>query len=196
MLAFIAAAFFLLITPGPGVLTVAGAGAAYGFRPGLPYMVGVVLGSLLVMAAVITGLAAFVLSYPVLRTVLLAASAGYLLYIAYRIATTGSKIAIEAADRPLGFFNGIAMQIINPKAYAVMTTLFSGFAFLPSNTGLEAAIKAAVFTSISFPVHTAWLAAGASLKRLALGTAATRIVNVCMALAMLAVVALAVWSQI
>lgn len=195
MLAFVAAAFFLLITPGPGVMTVAGSGAAYGFRAGLPYMVGVVLGSLLVMAAVVTGLAAFLLSYPPLRTALLIASAAYLLYIALRIATTGSKIAIVAADRPLGFLNGVAMQLINPKAYAVMTALFTGFAFLPDNTALEAMIKAVVFTSISFPVHAIWLFAGASLKRLALGPRATRIVNVCMALAMLAVVALAVWSQ-
>ena len=115
--------------------------------------------------------------------------------MALSIATTGSKIAIVAADRPLRFFNGVAMQIINPKAYAVMTTLFSGFAFLPENTALEALVKALVFTSISFPVHTIWLLAGASLKRLALSPRVNRIINIAMALAMLAVVALAAWSQ-
>ena len=48
---FLAAVFFLLITPGPGVLSVAGNGAAYGFRAGAPYLIGVVLGSLVVIAA-------------------------------------------------------------------------------------------------------------------------------------------------
>lgn len=194
MLSFIAAAFFLLITPGPGVLTVAGAGAAFGFRDGLPYMFGVVLGTVTVIAAVTTGLAAFLLSYPPLRTVLLVGSAGYLVYIAYRVATSETGIAITAATKPLGFWNGIALQVINPKAYAVMTTLFSGFAFYPESPAIEAAAKAAIFMSMSLPVHVLWLWAGAGVKRLALSPSAARTVNVGMAIAMLAVVALALLS--
>ncbi len=193
MLSFIAAAFFLLITPGPGVLSVAGAGAAFGFRAGLPYMAGVVLGTLTVIAAVTTGLAAFLFSYPPLRTVLLAASAAYLLYLAYRIATSNVGVAIKEAARPLGFMNGIALQVINPKAYAVMTTLFSGFAFYPESTLVESAIKAVIFMTMSLPVHILWLWAGATVKRLALSPKAARTVNVVMALSMLAVVALALW---
>jgi len=192
--AFVLAAFFLLITPGPGVLSTAGAGAAFGFRAGLPYLSGVVFGSLLVMAAVASGLAAFLFSYPPLRVVLLAVSAAYLLYIAYRIATAGSGVAITAAERPLRFVHGILLQAINPKAYAVMTALFTGFAFHPENTAVEALIKAAMFTSISVPVHVLWLYMGATLKRLALGPRAARAVNIAMALAMVAVVALAVLS--
>ena len=91
MISFILAAFFLVVTPGPGVLSTAGVGAAYGFRAGLPYLSGIILGSLLVMAAVATGLAAFLFSYPPLRTILLALSAAYLLYIAFRIATSAER---------------------------------------------------------------------------------------------------------
>ena len=191
MIAFAAATFFLLITPGPGVLTTAGVGSAFGFRAGLPYLSGIVFGSLLVMVAVATGLAAFLLSYPPVRMVLLALSAAYLLYLAARIALTGSEVAFIATDRPLGFANGVALQIINPKAYAVFTTLFTGFAFYPANTTLEALIKAVIFTSISVPVHLLWLYAGDTLKRLALSAGATRAINMAMAVAMLAVVTLA-----
>jgi len=194
MTAFVLAAFFLVITPGPGVLSTAGVGAAFGFRAGLPYLSGIVLGSLLVMAAVVTGLAAFLFSYPPLRMILLAVSAAYLLYLAFRIATAGSGVAIAAAERPLRFVNGILLQIINPKAYAVMTALFTGFAFYPQNTVIESLVKAVVFTSISVPVHLLWLYLGATLKRLALGAGAARAVNIAMALAMVAVVALAVLS--
>lgn len=194
MTAFLAATFFLLITPGPGVLTTAGVGAAYGFRAGVPYMLGIVLGTLVVIAAVATGLAAFLLSYPPLRTILLTGAAAYLLYIAYRIATSDTGIAIAHAKRPLGFFNGVALQVINPKAYAVMTTLFSGFAFYPDSTVIEATIKTAIFMAISFPVHITWLWVGTTIKRLALGKTAARTVNILMAAAMLAVVALALLS--
>ncbi|MGB0853473.1 MAG: LysE family translocator, partial [Pikeienuella sp.] len=34
MLTFAAAVFFLLITPGPGVLSLAGVGASFGYRAG------------------------------------------------------------------------------------------------------------------------------------------------------------------
>lgn len=194
MTAFIAAAFFLLITPGPGVLSVAGVGAAYGFRAGLPYLLGVVLGTLTVIAAVASGLAAFLLSYASLRIVLLGASAVYLLYLAYRIATSKTGIAIERAEKPLGFINGATLQVINPKAYAVMTTLFSGFPFYPDSTLIEVALKTAVFMSLSFPVHFIWLWLGATLKRLALSPQAARAVNIAMAVSMVAVVALALLS--
>ena len=145
----------------------------------------------MVMVAVATGLAAFILSCPPVRTVLLILSGAYLVYLAARIALTGSRVAFIAAERPLGFANGVALQIVNPKAYAVFTTLFSGFSFYPANTALEALVKAVVFTSISVPVHVLWLYAGDTLKKLALSAGATRAINIAMAAAMLAVVALA-----
>ena len=37
MLTFAAAVFFLIVTPGPGVLSTAGVGSGYGYRPGLEY---------------------------------------------------------------------------------------------------------------------------------------------------------------
>ena len=195
MLTFALAVFFLLITPGPGVLTTAGVGAAFGLRAGLAYMSGVVFGSLLVMAAVVTGLAALVFSYPVVRGVLLLGSLAYLVYVAFRVATAGARVGIIAAERPLGFLNGAALSVINPKAYAVMTTLFSGFAFRPESPLLEIAGKVAVYIAIATPIHLIWLYAGASLKRLALSAAAARRINLAMALAMLAVVALAALSS-
>ncbi len=195
MLTFALAVFFLLITPGPGVLTTAGAGAAFGLRAGLAYMSGVVFGSLLVMAAVVTGLAAVVFSYPLLRSVLLVASLGYLLYVAFRVAAAGTRVGIIEAERPLGFLNGATLSVINPKAYAVMTTLFSGFAFRPDSPLLEIAGKVVVYIAIATPIHLVWLYAGASLKRLVLSAVAARRINVAMALAMLAVVALAAFSS-
>ena len=40
MLTFAAAVFFLIITPGPGVLSTAGVGAAFGARAGTRYVLG------------------------------------------------------------------------------------------------------------------------------------------------------------
>lgn len=64
MFTFAAAVFFLIVTPGPGVLSAAGVGAAYGFRAGLRYVLGLFIGNNLVVIAVVSGLAALLLASP------------------------------------------------------------------------------------------------------------------------------------
>ena len=70
------------MTPGPGVLSLAGTGAAFGVQNGLRYMVGLWVGHILVSLAVVTGLAAIILTEPVVRSVLMFICAGYFLYLA------------------------------------------------------------------------------------------------------------------
>lgn len=195
MLAFAAAVFFLIISPGPGVLSTAGVGAAYGYRNGLAYVAGLFAGSNLVAMLVISGVAATALALPWLRTTLLIASLGYLLWLAWRIASAGAQIGFIEARTPLGFWNGLALQPINPKAYVVNTTLFTGFSFMPDALWLETAIKLLIMNLIWIPLHLGWLGAGISLRRLDLGPQAQRRVNIAMALSMLVAVSLALWSQ-
>ncbi len=195
MLSFAAAVFLLIITPGPGVLSLAGVGAAYGFRAGLRYFTGLFIGTNLVGVAVVTGLAALILANPVIRTVLMAASTAYLLYMAFKIATAGSKIGFVAAERQPGIRDGLLLQAINPKAYVVNTTLFSGFAFLPSNYAAEVALKFVIMNVIWVSLHFLWLWVGSQIKAMKLASSTQRIINVFMACAMLAVVGLALWTS-
>ena len=188
---FLAAVFFLLITPGPGVLSTAGVGAAYGRAAGHRYVAGLCLGTNLVALAVVTGVAALVLAQPLLRTVLLAASVSYLLWLALRIALAGSGIAFIRSDSAPGFGDGLALQAINPKAYVVNTALFTGFAFEGMSLGVETVWKFVLINLVWIPIHLAWLAAGIALENLSLSPRRQRAVNVAMALSLLAVVLLA-----
>ncbi|WP_193370814.1 LysE family translocator [Pelagibius marinus] len=196
MLEFAAAVFFLIITPGPGVLSIAGVGSGYGYRPGIAYLGGLWVGNNLVAALVISGVAAAALALPWLRAVLLWGSALYLLWLAAKIAFAGARIAFIHSERSPGFWNGLALQPINPKAYAVNTALFSGFAFLPASLAAETAIKLAIFNIIWIPIHIAWLWAGVTLRRLDLAPGIQRAINVAMAASMLAVVGIAVMAQL
>jgi threonine/homoserine/homoserine lactone efflux protein len=196
MLTFLAAIFFLLITPGPGVLSTAGVGSGFGAKAGLRYVLGLFLGTNMVALAVVSGLAALVLSVPLVRDVLLFASAAYLFYLALKIAFSGSRIAFIHSERPPGIVGGIALQAINPKAYAVNTTLFSGFEFYPDSLIVETALKFLIINAIWIPVHLLWLAAGVYLHRLDLSERAHFAINVFMAVSMLLVVALAAWAQL
>ena len=181
---------------GPGVLSTAGVGSAFGRAAGLRYVLGLFIGNNLVAVAVVSGLAAIVFAVPIVREILLVLSVIYLAYLAFRIATAGTKIAfIESSTQP-GLFAGITLQMINPKAYAVNTTLFTGFPFLADSLALETIIKFALLNAIWIPVHLLWLAAGIMLQRLDLAPQTHFRINLLMAAAMLAVVALAIFSNL
>lgn len=191
MLSFALAVFFLFITPGPGVLSLAGVGAAYGYRKAVRYFAGLFVGTNLVFIAVFSGLAALMLSVPTLRAAFLFASVGYLLYLAFRIAFSGTEIAFIKAPTAPGFIAGILLQAINPKAYAVNTAFLTGFAFWPENLTVETMIKLAIMNAIWIPIHLIWLTAGVTVQRLNLAPRTHFIINMVMALSMLTVVALA-----
>jgi len=177
------------------VLSTAGVGSGFGFRPGLVYIVGLFIGTNLVALAVVSGLAGIILAEPYVRTILLLASTAYLFYLAARIAFSGSKIAFIETDKAPGVGGGILLQALNPKAYAVNTTLFTGFGFWPSSLAAEVMVKFVIINAIWIPIHVLWLYAGVSLQRLALAPRTHFAINIAMALAMLAVVGLAVLSS-
>ena len=188
MLTFAISVFLLIITPGPGVLSTAGFGAAYGFNKSLRYVFGLFLGTNLVFFAVATGLIAILLSLPSLRIFLLILSTCYLFYLASKIALAGSKISFIKAKSPPGIISGILLQAINPKAYVVNTTFVSGFAFYQSSFAVELIIKFFIMNSIWIPLHLLWLYVGTVLYELNLSNRNQRIINLMMSISMVIVV--------
>ena len=196
MIAFSLSVILLLVTPGPGVLSTAGVGAAFGFKPGLRYVAGLFLGTNLVALIVVSGLAAIILATPWARNTLLVASALYLLYLAARIAFAGKKIAFIHAEEIPGLGAGLLLQLINPKAYAVNMTWFSGFVLFPDSLRTETLVKVLVINLIWVPIHLVWLAAGNLGNQLDLSPQTHFLINCAMALAMVIVVALAIYSLV
>jgi threonine/homoserine/homoserine lactone efflux protein len=195
MIAFALAVFLLLVTPGPGVLSLAGVGAAFGWRQGISYLSGLFIGNNLVCIAVISGLATVLLANPSIRMALMIISAAYLGYLAFRIAFSGAKIAFIQTPKP-GLGTGTTIQLINPKAYAVHITLFSGFAFYPNDFFIETAVKLLIANVIWILIHFFWLYLGVKINQLELPEKIQRNINVFMAICLLAVVGLSVWSII
>ena len=143
--------------------------------------------------AVISGLAALIMADPMVRFVLLLASSAYLGYLAFKIALAGTKIGFIHMAAP-GFITGVMLQLINPKAYAVNTALFSSFAFYPESFAVETALKLVIVNLIWVPLHLAWLYAGVKINSLNLPPRTQRAINLVMAGCLIAVVILSVWS--
>ena len=120
-------------------------------------------------------------------------SKGYLGYLALKIALAGTKIGFINIAAP-GFITGMMLQLINPKAYAVNTMLFSSFAFYPQNFVIETGLKLLINNALWIPIHLTWLYAGVTVSQLDLPADTYKIINFVMAGCLLAVVGLSVVS--
>jgi threonine/homoserine/homoserine lactone efflux protein len=191
LLGFILAGLALAGSPGPATLSLAATGAAFGARRGLGYMTGINLGMIVVMAVTASGIVGLLLALPGATPIVLALSAGYFIYLAYRIATAPPLAETGAQNRQPSFAGGVFLSLINPKGYAAMAALFSSFVLIRERLALDVAVKIAVLSVIIAAVNIAWLIAGAALTRVFKDPRTNRIVNVSFAVLLIASVGVA-----
>ncbi len=178
VLAFALAGFALAGSPGPATLSLAATGAAFGARRGLGYMAGIVIGMVAVMAIIATGVVSALLAVPGATPVVVAMAAAYFIYLAYRIATAPPLAEGAQQGRQPSLAGGIFLSLVNPKGYAAMAALFSGFVVVRERLELDIAAKVMVLAAIITAANVAWLIAGAALTRYFRDPSTNRAINV------------------
>jgi threonine/homoserine/homoserine lactone efflux protein len=191
LLGFAVAGFALAGSPGPNTLSLAATGAAFGARRGVGYMAGVNIGMVAVMAITASGVVSLLLAAPGTTPIVTTVAAGYFAFLAYRIATAPPLTENTEFGRQPSFAGGVFLSLVNPKAYAAMAALFSGFVLVPNRFALDATAKAIVLAAIITAVNLAWLIAGAALTRFFRDPRTSRAINVTFAVLLIASVALA-----
>jgi threonine/homoserine/homoserine lactone efflux protein len=191
LIAFVIAGFALAGSPGPATLSLAAAGAAFGGRRVLGYVAGLTFAMVIIMAVTATGIAGVLLALPGIKPVVLAAAAAYFLYLAFRIATAPPLSDTAADRRAPSFLAGVVLNLVNPKAYAAMAALFSGFVVIGGHLALDAATKIAILTGVIVSVNLAWLFGGTALTRTFRDPTTNRAINVMFAVLLVASVVLA-----
>ncbi|MBL6615823.1 MAG: LysE family transporter [Reyranella sp.] len=171
---FLFAAFALTGSPGPATLSLTATGAAFGARRGAGYLVGIVAGMVVVMAIVASGLIGLALAVPGVTPVVTVLAAAYFLYLAWRIATAPPIGETDRERRAPSFTAGLLLSLANPKGYAAMAALYSGF-----DLGIPA--KMTLLTAIMVAVNVVWLLAGASLTRFFREPRTNRAINIAFA---------------
>ena len=191
LLGFAVAGFALAGSPGPNTLSLAATGAVFGARRGVGYMAGVNIGMVAVMAITASGVVGLFLAAPGATPIVTTVAAGYFAFLAYRIATAPPLTETTEFGRQPSFAGGVFLSLVNPKAYAAMAALFSGFVLVPNRFALDATAKAIVLAAIITAVNLAWLIAGAALTRFFRDPRTSRAINVAFAVLLIASVALA-----
>jgi len=124
------------ISPGPAVLYVMALAARGGVRASIPGIAGLQLGSLLFFTAVGTGLAALLATMTTLFTAVKIAGALYLCWLGTGMIRSSMKktsraerlpAAANGVAQPRAFWQGLLVQITNPKALLFATALLPQF---------------------------------------------------------------------
>jgi len=149
-------------TPGPANMVLLATGARFGLRRSLPFVAGVALGKQFIIWPLGFGLMAIQDNYPFVFTTLKWISVAYILYLAYRI--SGMRLSIhDTDDTPPGFFAGLIVHPLNPKAWAMITTGFTTFVNTASSPLLATTTIAIILLGLQIILRPLWAYVGQTI---------------------------------
>jgi threonine/homoserine/homoserine lactone efflux protein len=174
-------------TPGPNNMMLLASGTNFGFRRTIPHMFGITAGVFLLQMALGLGLGEVFKLLPWLYLILRVASLLYLLYLAYKIATSGTPSGGEDKPRskPMTFIGATAFQVINPKLIIVSIGFLS--AYLPANPPMPKLLAGVlVNTIVGYLSTVAWAGLGVVVNKFLQQPRAIRVFNWTMAILLVA----------
>ena len=181
--ALCAFAFVTSVTPGPNNLMLMASGANFGIWRTIPHFLGVVLGFVLMVILVGTGLVRVFEAYPVSHDILRVCSIVYLSYLAWKIAMAKSP-STQTTGKPISSIQAALFQWVNPKAWAMALTVVTVYA--PSHSLAAVGLIALVCGVVNMPSVFIWVLLGSKIQRFLNSALRLRVFNTGMALLLLA----------
>lgn len=168
-------------TPGPNNALVAASGANFGYRRSLPHVLGIALGFPILIFIAGFFLGEIFQRSDLLRDVLRWGGAAILLWLAWKVATTGGLGGSQSRPRPFTFVEAAAFQWINPKAWTMAIAITAQFV-TPQAPFASALTVAVVFIGVGLVSASTWAIAGTAIRRAADTPEKQRAVNIVMGL--------------
>ena len=153
------------VTPGPNNLMLLASGVNFGFRQTIPHMLGIALGFTAMVALVGFGLGAVLTLFPIVFNVLRVLALVYMVWLSWKLASSGSLGSGDAKARPMTFIEAALFKWINPKAWAMAltaTTLYT----VPEMYYLSVILVAGTFGVINLPSVSCWAGFGVGVREL------------------------------
>ncbi|HCG6609003.1 TPA: LysE family translocator [Vibrio parahaemolyticus] len=169
---FIPTFFFVSITPGMCMTLALTLGMSVGYRRTLWMMIGELAGVALVSVSAVLGIAAVMLNYPWLFTVLKFGGGAYLLYLGIEMWRSRGKLAINlenSTSQPKGNWNlvlqGFITAIANPKGWAFMISLLPPFIDQSKALAPQLMVLVSIILLFEFICMSLYATGGKGLKR-------------------------------
>lgn len=160
-------AFVGAVSPGPVNIIAASAGAQFGYKKAVFHVLGATFAYTFIVFLCGLGLEQALKMLPEMTGWLTAFGGVFLLYMAFKIATSvgiENSEHLKSAAHPT-FFEGVLSQGLNPKAWLVAMSGVSLFVLKHSPTMLYLVIFCAISFVVCFLGVSAWAAAGNYIGR-------------------------------
>ena len=151
------------ITPGPVNILVLSSGVQYGFRPSLRLVFGATAGFCLLLLMIGLGLHKLLETFPQLTTIIQWAGVAFLLFMAWKLATSDGELGKGTAQTGPKAITGAVMQWLNPKAWLASIAGMGAYAASGAPTLIWE--FTAIYFVICFASVACWAYAGAFLSR-------------------------------
>lgn len=156
-------------SPGPNTTLSTALAANHGLRRALRFCFAVPAGWTLLMLASGLGLGALVTGAPALRWAVKLAGAGYMVWLAWKLARTDQMSQADSSRLEVTFLQGVGMQFLNIKAWMLALTLTAGWVVnaggQPStNPGERLAIICCVMLLFAFASNFSYALLGSLLR--------------------------------
>jgi threonine/homoserine/homoserine lactone efflux protein len=157
-------------SPGPNTTLSTALAANYGLRRALRFCFAVPVGWTVLMLASGLGLGAAVTGAPTSRWAVKLAGAGYMAWLAWKLARTDQLTQVDRSLLDITFLRGVGLQFLNIKAWMLALTLSAGWAVNAggqpsSNPGQRLAIICVVMALFAFASNFAYALLGSLLRQ-------------------------------
>ena len=169
--ALLALATAMSFTPGPNTTLSTTIAANQGLRAALRFVCAVPVGWTLLLLLCASGLGAVVVAVPALRLGIKAVGIGYLLWLAWKLSRSARLSEADSSRLNVGFWQGVALQFVNIKAWLLALTIVAGWVAGHSDSTQRLAVVLPVMLFFAFTSNLTYAATGALLRHwLAQGT--------------------------
>jgi threonine/homoserine/homoserine lactone efflux protein len=171
-------------TPGPNNAMLASSGANHGVKRSWPHMNGVAIGFTFMVFIVGIGAATVLQRNPWIQVVLKWVGIVYLLWLAWKIATSKKvktdRAGNEVKGRPLTFFQASLFQWVNPKGWIIAVSTVATFTS-PLTVWQDMALIVPLFLGVGYSSSVFWAFTGAGAARVLTTERSLRYFNYSMA---------------
>ena len=151
-------------SPGPNTTLSTTLAANGGLPRAMRFIFAVPVGWSLLLALCAAGVGALIMAAPGLRVAVQVVGISYLLYLAWKLAGSASLGSAKDAPLQVGFWQGVALQFLNIKAWLLALTIVAGWIAGQADALHRFAIVAPVMLVFAFTSNFAYALAGALLR--------------------------------
>jgi threonine/homoserine/homoserine lactone efflux protein len=151
-------------TPGPNTTLSTALAANRGLRHALPFVCAVPVGWSALLLVCGLGLGALVLAVPLLNGAIKLTGVTYLLWLAWKLFQTRQLGEADAANLRVGFWQGVALQFVNIKAWMLALAIASGWIAGRPDSAQRLALVIPIMMAFALASNLSYALAGSLLR--------------------------------